>query len=124
MARLYQKVERWNALVEVLKDEVDLVDDYVRVTDKDSMQMTRRLAREEGMFLGGSCGMAMAGALQWMEAHRDELTVDDLVVVIMPDGGYRSLGKVYNDIWMQDHGFLDATDALSAEALVEAWRGG
>jgi len=43
----------------------DIVDDYVRVTDKASMLMTRRLAREEGMFLGGSCGMAMAGALQW-----------------------------------------------------------
>ena len=102
----------------------DLVDDYVRVTDKESMQTTRRLAREEGMFLGGSCGMAMAGALQWMESHRDELTADDVVVIIMPDGGYRSLGKVYNDIWMQEHGFLDAADTLSAEALVDRRRSG
>lgn len=100
----------------------DLIDDYVRVTDKEAMQMTRRLTREEGMFLGGSCGMAMAGALQWMVAHRDELTTNDLVVIIMPDGGYRSLGKVYNDIWMQEHGFLDATDTVSAEALVDRRR--
>ncbi len=97
----------------------DLVDDYVRVTDKEAMQMTRRLAEMEGMFLGGSCGMAMSGALQWMEAHRDELTADDIVVVVMPDGGYRSLGKVYNDIWMQEHGFLDDADTLTADGLVQ-----
>jgi cystathionine beta-synthase len=102
----------------------DLVDDYVRVSDKESMQMTRRLAREEGMFLGGSCGMAMAGALQWLEAHRDELAADDVVVIIMPDGGYRSLGKVYNDVWMQEHGFLDDADALNAEGLVDRRRSG
>jgi cystathionine beta-synthase len=96
----------------------DLIDDYVRVTDKESMLMTRRLCLEEGMFLGGSCGMAMAGALQWLEAHREELTEDDVMVVIMPDGGYRALGKVYNDVWMQEHGFLDDAELLSAEALV------
>ncbi len=76
------------------------------------------------MFLGGSCGMAMAGALQWMEAHRDDLSADDVVVVLMPDGGYRSLGKVYNDIWMQEHGFLDDADTLNAEGLVERRRSG
>jgi cystathionine beta-synthase len=73
--------------------DFDLVDDYVRVTDKDAMLMTRRLAEDEGMFLGGSCGMAMSGALQWMAANHDDLSENDLVVVIMPDGGYRSLGK-------------------------------
>ncbi len=96
----------------------EIVDDYVRVTDKEAMLMTRRLCREEAMFLGGSCGMAMAGALQWMEAHREELSEDDVVVIIMPDGGYRSLGKVYNDVWMQEHGFLEGEEALTAEALV------
>ena len=96
----------------------DLVDDYVRVTDKESMLMTRRVCEEEGMFLGGSCGMAMAGALQWMEAHREELTADDVVVVIMPDGGYRSLGKTYNDVWMREHGFLDEAGTLTAAGLV------
>ncbi len=97
----------------------DLVDDYVRVTDKESMLMTRRLCEEEGMFLGGSCGMAMAGALQWLEAHRDELTGDEVVVIIMPDGGYRSLGKVYNDVWMRQHGFLEERDSLTAAQLVD-----
>lgn len=102
----------------------DLVDDYVRVTDKESMQMTRRLALTEGMFLGGSCGMAMAGALQWMEAHRGQLDADDVVVVLMPDGGYRSLGKVYNDVWMREHGFLEDEDVLTAGGLVARRRAG
>ena len=95
----------------------DIVDDYVRVTDRESMLMTRRLAREEGMFLGGSCGMAMAGVLQWMEANRDAIDDESVLVVIMPDGGYRALGKVYNDVWMQEHGFLDETETLTAGAL-------
>ena len=104
--------------------DFDLIDDYVRVTDKESMVMTRRLAREEGMFLGGSCGMAMAGALQWMDAHRGELSASDVVVIVMPDGGYRSLGKVYNDIWMQEHGFLDEAETRSAEGLIDRQRSG
>jgi len=62
--------------------------------------------------------MAMAGALQWLRDHTDELTEEDVVVVIMPDGGYRALGKVFNDVWMQEHGFLEAIDALTAEGLV------
>lgn len=96
----------------------EIVDDYVRVTDRESMLMTRRLSREEGMFLGGSCGMAMAGALQWMETNREAISDDDVLVVIMPDGGYRALGKVYNDVWMQEHGFLDEGETLTAGALV------
>jgi cystathionine beta-synthase len=97
----------------------DLVDDYVRVTDKQAMLMTRRLCEEEGMFLGGSCGMAMAGALDWMREHADELSEDDIAVVIMPDGGYRSLGKTYNDTWMQEHGFLEEEAVQTAGTLVE-----
>jgi cystathionine beta-synthase len=84
-----------------------LVDDYVRVTDKESMQMTRRLAREEGLFCGQSSGMAVAGALQWMDAHRGDLTAEDVVVVLLPDSGFRYLAKTYNDEWMRRHGFLD-----------------
>jgi cystathionine beta-synthase len=87
--------------------DFEIIDDYVRVTDRESMLMTRRLAEEEGLFLGGSCGMAMAGAIQWMEAHREDLDETSVGVVIMPDGGYRSLGKVYNDAWMREQGFLD-----------------
>ena len=96
----------------------DLIDDYVRVTDKESMLMTRRLCEEEGLFLGGSSGMAMAGALQWMEAHGGELNDGSVVVIIMPDGGYRSLGKIYNEVWMREHGFLEEDQVLTADAVV------
>jgi cystathionine beta-synthase len=96
----------------------DLIDDYVRVTDKESMRMTRRLCGEEGLFLGGSSGMAMAGALQWMGAHSHELNEDSVMVIIMPDGGYRSLGKIYNDVWMREHGFLEEDHVFTAEAVV------
>ena len=75
----------------------DLVDDFVQVDDKSAMQMTRRLAREEGLFIGQSCGMAMSGAVQWLNDHRDELSEDDLVVVVLPDSGFRYLSKTYND---------------------------
>jgi len=86
--------------------DFDLVDDYVRVTDKDAMQYTRRLAREEGLFVGGSCGMAMAGAVHWLETHQKTLKPDDVVVVLLPDSGFRYLSKIYNDKWMEGHGFL------------------
>jgi len=100
--------------------DFDVVDDFVRVTDKEAMIMTRRLCREEGMFVGGSCGMAMAGALQWLGDHRDELTADDVVVVLLPDGGFRYLGKIYNDAWMRDHGFIEEREALTAEAVLHS----
>jgi cystathionine beta-synthase len=100
--------------------DFSLVDDYVRVTDKESMLVTRRLCAEEGMFVGGSCGMAMAGAIQWLEDHRAELTPDDVVVVLLPDGGFRYLGKIYNDVWMREHSFLDEADTLTADRLVAA----
>ncbi len=98
--------------------DFDLVDDYVRVTDKESMLMTRRLAREEGLFVGGSSGMAVAGALQWLRAHRDELTPDSVVVVLLPDTGFRYLSKIYNDTWMKDHGFIEEEPPLLARELL------
>lgn len=86
--------------------DFDILDDYVRVTDRDSMVYTRRLAREEGLFVGQSCGMAVAGAVQWLEANREALTPEDVVVVVLPDSGFRYLSKTYNDNWMRNHGFL------------------
>src|SRR5690606_4588888 len=73
--------------------DFDLVDDYVRVSDKDAMQMTRRLAREEGLFCGQSSGMAVAGALQWLRVHTATVRPDDVVVVLLPDSGFRYLSK-------------------------------
>ena len=102
--------------------DFDLVDDYVRVTDKESMIMTRRLARQEGMFVGQSCGMAMAGAMQWLMAHKEELTENDVVVVILPDSGFRYLSKTYNDKWMKNNGFVENTSRISVKNVIELRR--
>jgi cystathionine beta-synthase len=104
--------------------DFDMVDDYVRVTDREAMQVTRRLAREEGLFLGGSSGMAMAGALQWLHAHSDKISADDVVVVLMPDSGFRYLSKIYNDNWMQDHGFLEKSPDLTVGQILSFRRRG
>lgn len=98
--------------------DFDIVDDYVRVTDKETMHMTRRLASEEGLFIGQSCGMAMAGALQWLRAHREELSPEDVVVVLMPDSGFRYLSKTYNDAWMKNHGFLQKTPDWTVDQVL------
>jgi len=98
--------------------DFDIVDDFVEMDDTSAMQMTRRLAREEGLFIGQSCGMAMAGALKWMKDHRSELSEEDVVVVLLPDSGFRYLSKTYNDEWMRDHGFLESTpDVTAGEVL-------
>ena len=79
-----------------------ICDEIVEVTDQDSFAMTRRLAREEGLLVGGSCGMAVVGALRVAaEAGRD-----DVVVVLLPDGGRGYLSKIFNDDWMSRYGFL------------------
>ncbi|MFB7946380.1 cystathionine beta-synthase [Kitasatospora phosalacinea] len=84
-----------------------VADRIVAVSDKDSFRMTRRLAKEEGLLVGGSCGMAVVAAL---EVAR-ELGPDDVVVVLLPDGGRGYLSKIFNDDWMADYGFLPtATD--------------
>jgi cystathionine beta-synthase len=79
-------------------------DQIVAVTDSDSFNMTRRLAREEAMLVGGSCGMAVVAALKVAE----EAGPDSLVVVLLPDGGRGYLSKIFNDAWMSSYGFLRA----------------
>ena len=89
---------------DILPDNVEfnLIDHFEKVTDKDGMLMTRRLAREEGIFVGNSAGSAIAGLRQL----KHELGPDDLVVVIFHDHGSRYVGKIFNDDWMSDRGFL------------------
>jgi cystathionine beta-synthase len=85
------------------------VDEVVRVADKEAFQMTRRLAREEGVLGGVSCGAAMAGALKYVRLH-DRAGLN--VVVLVPDSGSRYLSKVYNDKWMEENGFLEPSVGL------------
>jgi cystathionine beta-synthase len=81
---------------------LDLIDHFEKVTDKDAAVMTRRIAREEAIFAGNSCGSAMAGLMQM----KDRFKKGDVVVIIFHDHGTRYLGKMYNDEWMRDRGFL------------------
>lgn len=90
----------------------DVIDLFIKVTDKDGALMTRRLAREEGLFVGWSSGSAVHGALEYA---RTNLKKDDVMVILLPDHGTRYLAKVYNDQWMKDHGFLE-TKSLSIKA--------
>ncbi|WP_338699471.1 cystathionine beta-synthase [Streptomyces sp. Q6] len=81
----------------------DVADEIVAVSDKDSFQMTRRLAKEEGLLVGGSCGMAVVAALRVAE----RLGPDDVVVVLLPDSGRGYLSKIFNDEWLSSYGFLE-----------------
>ncbi len=83
--------------------DMQYIDKFEKVTDKDGAVMARRIAKEEGMFCGYSAGSVLQGMLQLS----NELTKDDVVVLIFHDHGSRYVGKVYNDEWMMERGFLD-----------------
>ena len=90
---------------DILPENVDfeLIDAFEKVTDKDAAVYSRKLAREEGIFAGNSCGAAVKGVLQ-LKHH---FTKDDVVVVLLHDSGSRYVSKIYNDDWMRQKGFLE-----------------
>jgi cystathionine beta-synthase len=92
-----------------------LIDHFEKVTDRDAAIMTRRLAREEGIFAGNSAGAAMAGLLQ-LAAH---FTDRDTIVVIFHDHGSRYLAKMYNDDWMRSKGFLERSGVVARDLVAD-----
>ena len=99
----------------------DVCDEVIAVTDAESFLMTRRLAREEALLTGGSCGLAVVAALR--VAAR--CGPDDMIVTLLPDGGRGYLGKIFNDEWMADYGFLATSSAepIAADVLAGKERG-
>jgi cystathionine beta-synthase len=92
----------------------DVIDDIVDTSDKEAFMMCRRLTREEGLFVGGSCGSAVAGALRYAEKMKE----DEVMVVLLPDTGERYLSKIYNDDWMKENGFL-VPDRVTVKYVLE-----
>lgn len=101
---------------DILPKNVDfsVIDHFTKVTDKDAAVYTRRLALEEGVFVGMSSGSAIKGLLQM----KDELKPDDVVVVLFHDSGSRYVGKIFNDDWMRERGYLEE-EIVTAEDLIK-----
>src|SRR5690606_13502807 len=100
--------------------DFDVIDLFIKVTDKDGAIAARKLSREEGLFVGWSSGSAVHGALEYAREH---LKPDDLMVILLPDHGTRYLAKVYNDQWMKDHGFLESRNFRSARDIIQGRKG-
>ena len=95
--------------------DFDVIDAFEKVTDKDAAVYTRKLAREEGIFVGNSAGAAIKGILQL----QDQLTADDVVVVLFHDHGSRYVGKIFNDDWMRERGFLEEEYKTAGELVAK-----
>lgn len=95
----------------------EYIDEVIEVTDKESFLMARRLAKQEGLMVGGSAGTAVAGMMKIAERFK----TDDIVVVLLPDSGERYLTKIYNDDWMREYGFL-VPEKITARYVLESKR--
>ena len=95
--------------------DFDVIDYFEKVTDKDAAVYTRKIAREEGIFVGNSAGSAIKGILQL----KDQLSEDDVVVVLFHDHGSRYVGKIFNDDWMRERGFLDEEYKTAGELVAQ-----
>lgn len=84
--------------------DFDLIDEVVQLNDKDAFLTARALSEKEGIFAGGSAGAAVCGALKY--ARENDFAEDDVMVIILPDSGSRYVGKIYNDEWMKENGFI------------------
>lgn len=93
----------------------EYIDDVIEADDRESFLMARRLTREEGLMVGGSAGTAVAGMMKIADRFKE----DDVVVVLLPDTGERYLSKIYNDDWMQEHGFL-VPEKITARYILES----
>lgn len=100
---------------DIIPKNVDfsVIDGFTKVTDKDGAVYTRKLAKEEGIFCGNSAGSAVKGLLQLKE----HFTKDDVVVVLFHDHGSRYVGKMYNDEWMRERGFLDSEKVIALDLV-------
>ena len=97
----------------------ELPDEIVQVNDAEAFEMTRRLAAEEGLLVGGSSGMAVTAALKYAREH--DLDEDQLVVVLLPDSGRSYMEKIFNDDWMRANGFADVVERTSKPSLAERY---
>jgi len=91
----------------------EVIDGFTKVTDKDAAVYTRRLAKEEGIFVGNSAGSAIKGVLQL----KDHFKPNDVVVVLFHDHGSRYVGKIFNDAWMRERGFLDEEVTVALDLI-------
>ncbi len=100
---------------DILPENVDfsVIDHFEKVTDKDAAVYTRRLAREEGIFVGNSAGAAIGGLIQMKE----QLTEKDVVIILFHDHGSRYVGKMFNDDWMRERGFLEEDFKTAADVI-------
>lgn len=93
-----------------------VLDEVIQVNDRNAFQTTRALAKREGLFVGGSCGAAVYGALEYV--RNNNLGPEDVVAIILPDSGTRYISKIYNDEWMKENSFMDASSNLKAIEIV------